>query len=87
MVANISILKPFGSGDVTDWFKRFKICSKANQYNDATKAVKLPMLLEGEVLAIWLGLCEEEQDDFSITKEKLIYTMNPNAFVSLVEFH
>ena len=57
------------------------------QWNDATKAVKLPMLLEGEALAIWLGLSEEEQDDFSIAKEKLINAMNPTAFVSLEEFH
>ena len=45
------------------------------------------MLLEGEALAIWLGLSEEEQDDFSIAKEKLINAMNPTAFVSLEEFH
>ena len=43
-----------------------------NQWNDATKAVKLPTLLEGEALAIWLGLSEEEQDDFVIAKEKLM---------------
>ena len=43
-----------------------------NQWNDATKAVKLPMLLEGEALAIWLGLSEEEQDNFIVAKEKLM---------------
>ena len=87
MAAHISIPKPFASGDATEWFKRFKICSKANQWNNATKAVKLPTLMEGEALAIWLGLSEEEQDDFSVTKEKLINAMNPTAFVSLEEFH
>ena len=60
-------------------FKRFEICSKANQWNDATKAVKLLTLLEGEALAIWLGLSEEEQDDFFVVKEKLINAMKLTA--------
>ena len=86
MAAHISIPKPFMSGDATEWFKRFEICSKTNQWIDVTKAVKLPMLLEGEALAIWLGLSEEEQDDFSVAKQKLINAINPTAFVSLEEF-
>ena len=86
LAAHINIPKLFVSGDATEWFKQFEICSKANQHND-TKAVKLPTLLEGEVLAIRLGLSEEEQDDFSIVKEKLINAMKPTAFVSLEDFH
>ena len=43
--------------------------------------------MEGEALAIWLRLSEEEQDDLSVTKEKLINAMNPTAFVSLKELH
>ena len=52
MAVYISIPKPFPSGDATKWFKRFEICSKANQWNNVKKAVKLPTLLEGEALAI-----------------------------------
>ena len=63
------------------------ICSKANHWNDARKAVKFPTLLEGEALAIWLRLSDEEQDDFSVAKEKLINAISPTAFVSLEEFH
>ena len=79
MAAHISIPKPFASGDASEWFKLFEICSKGNQWNDATKAVKLLMLLEGEPLAILLGLSEEEQDDFFVAKEKLINAMNLTA--------
>ena len=43
----------------------------------------MPTLLEGEALAIWLGLSVEEQDNFSVAKEKLINAMNPTAFVYL----
>ena len=28
------------SGDATEWFKQFEICSKANQQNDATKRAR-----------------------------------------------
>ena len=77
MAAHISIPKPFASGDATEWFKRFEICSKANQWNDTTKAVKLLTPLEGEAFAIWLGLSEEEQDDFSVAKEKLSNCNDP----------
>ena len=43
---HVSVPKPFASGDTTDWFQRFDICSKANGWNDAKKAVKMPTLLE-----------------------------------------
>ena len=48
------------SGDVNEWFKRFEICCKANGWTNATSALKLPTLLEGEALAIWLELSEEQ---------------------------
>ena len=58
---HISVPKPFASGDVTEWFQRFDICCKANGWNSETKALKLPTLLEGEALAVWLELTEEQQ--------------------------
>ena len=81
------IPKSFTSGDACEWFKRFEICSKANGWSDATKALKLPTLLEGEALAIWLELSEEEQSDYKSAKEKLTSKMMPMVFVSLDEFH
>ena len=50
MERHVSIPKPFSTGDITEWFQRFEICCKANGWNDETKAVKLPTLLEGEAL-------------------------------------
>ncbi len=41
----------FAEGDLTE----------LNDWNDETKAKKLPTLLEGEALAIWLELTEAEK--------------------------
>ena len=47
---HISIPKPFCMGDISEWFLKFEICCKANNWNDKTKSVKLHTLLEGEAL-------------------------------------
>ena len=66
---HISIPKKFSSGDADEWSSCFEICSKANDWNAATKATKLPTLLEGEALAVWLKLTEEDKEDYSKAKK------------------
>ena len=56
---HVSIPKSFCEGDAREWFQRFEICAAANQWDGAKKALKLPTLLEGEALAIWLELSTE----------------------------
>lgn len=84
---HISVPKPFASGDVNEWFKRYEICCKANGWNDATKALKLPTLLEGEALAVWLELSEEQQQSYATAKKELSIALMPMEFVSLDNFH
>ena len=49
---HISVPKPFLSGDVKDWFQLLEICGKGNGWDAAVNLKKLPMLLEGEALAV-----------------------------------
>ena len=84
---HISLPKTFANGDVSEWFKRFEICCAANEWNDATKALKLPTLLEGEALAVWLELTGETQENYSDAKKELIKKMAPQSFVSMSDFH
>ena len=83
---HISILKSFSEGNAREWFQWFEICCQANGWNDEVKALKLPTLLEGEALAVWLKLSQEEQKDIVTAKEKMIQKMAPMEFISLEKF-
>ena len=84
---HISIPKSFASRDANKWFSRYEICCKANGWNDATKTLKLPTLLEGEALTVWLELSEEQQGCYATAKEEICTALMPMEFVSLDEFH
>ncbi|KAL5493255.1 hypothetical protein EMCRGX_G014404 [Ephydatia muelleri] len=86
-VSHVSVPKVFASGDATEWFKRFDICSAANGWNDAAKAAKLPTLLDGEALAVWLELDEDVQKDYKGAKQKIVDVLMPTEFVTLDKFH
>jgi len=59
-----------------------------NTWNAETQAVKLPTLLEGEALAVWLEMNEEDpQADYKKAKEKLCKKLTPMECVSLDNFH
>ena len=53
---HISVSWPFESGNIIKWLNHFDICAKANGWDAALKAVKVPTLLESEALAVWLDL-------------------------------
>ena len=84
---HVSLPKPFASGDATEWFQRFELCCKANKWDAAAQALKLPTLLEGEALAIWLELKEDEQATYATAKKNIVKAMMPVVFVSMDEFH
>ena len=84
---HISLPTPFSSGDPVEWFRQFEICCRANDWDDETKAKKLPTLLEGEAVAVWFDLSTEEQGTYKTAKEKIVEQMAPARFVTLADFH
>ena len=84
VIGNVSLPKPFASGDASEWFTRFEICSNANEWSDDQKALKLPTLLEGEALAVWLKCSDTEKKNYGQAKAKIT---KPPEFVSLEQFH
>ena len=74
---HISLPQPFVHGDPNEWFKRFEICCRANAWDNAAQAAKLPTLLEGEALAMWLELEEAEQGNYDVAKNKIVKRIAP----------
>ena len=82
---HINLPSAFSEGDPTEWFQRFDICSTANDWDDTMKAKKLPTLLEGEALAIWLELSQDKQKDYGEAKKRIVSRMAPLKFISMDE--
>ena len=85
--SHCSVPKPFSSEDAAEWLQRFELCSAANGWQEETTAVKLPTLLEGEALAVWLDLNEDERKTYDVAKKRLIETLMPMGFTLLDRFH
>ena len=83
---HVSLPSVFAEENPTEWFQWFDICCAANEWENKTKAKKLPTLLKGEALAVWLELTPDEQKDFEVAKRKIIGRMGPLRFVSLDDF-
>lgn len=81
-----SLPSAFSEGNPTESFCRFDICCMASDWEDEMKAKKLPTLLEGEALAVWLELTPDEQE-YKMAKKKIIGRMGPVRFVLLNNFH
>ena len=50
-------------------------------------ALKLPSLLEGEALTIWLELSKEHQGDYAAPKKEISTAIMPMEFVRLDRFY
>lgn len=84
---HISLPQTFSAGDPTEWFGRYELCCTANAWDDDMKALKLPTLLEGEALAVWMDLSENQQKSYGDAKAAVLERMAPASFVSLDDFH
>ena len=85
-VTHISLPKTFDTERALEWFKRFEICCHANGWDNDKIALKLPTLLEGEALAVWLELMKEGQKNYNVTKKKIINAIKPMSLSSLDDF-
>jgi len=58
-----------------------------NEWSNETKLLKLPTLLEGEALVVWLELSTKSTADYAMAKKSLFSKMVPTEFISIEEFH
>ena len=61
---HVSLPKAFSGGDWNEWLLRFDICAEANGWKNDVRVVKLPTLLEGEALAVFTEIGENERKDY-----------------------
>ena len=86
MNKHISLPRQFLDGEPKEWFQKYEICCDTNEWEDDTKAKKLPTLLEGKALAIWSDLTTEEKENYVTSKAKIIAGMALMRYVSLDDF-
>ena len=75
------ILKPFSSkDDVVAWLKKFRLVARLQHVGDA--ASLLPLYLEGDALALYMEMKEEDQKDISLIEAWLKEAFTDGAFMA-----
>ena len=75
------ILKPFsGEGDVVAWLKKVRLVARLQHVDDV--ASLLSLYLEGDALALYMEMKEEDQKDFSLIEAQLKETFMDGAFTT-----
>ena len=76
-----NILKPFsGEGDVVAWLKKVRLVARLQHVDDVTSL--LPLYLEGDALALYMEMKEEDQKDISLIKARLKKAFMDGAFTA-----
>ena len=76
------ILKPFsGKGDMVVWLlKKVRLVARLQHVNDV--ASLLPLYLEGDALALYMEMKEEDQKDISLIKARLREAFTDGTFTA-----
>lgn len=75
----MDMIKPFtGEGDVVSWLMKISLVAKLQKISDLASFI--PLYLEGDALALYLELSEEDQLSAEKIKEKLKTAFTDDAF-------
>ena len=75
----MDMIKPFtGEGDVVSWLKKVTLVAKLQKITDVASFI--PLYLEGDALALYLELSEEDQESAVKIQEKLKVAFTDDAF-------
>ncbi|CAE1293201.1 CNBP [Acanthosepion pharaonis] len=73
------IIKPFsGQGDVVAWLKKVRLMARLQQVDDV--ASLLPLYLEGDALALYMEMEEEDQGNIDLIEARLKQAFTDDAF-------
>ena len=71
--------EPLEDEDAKSWFRRFNVCTAANEWNAAKKLVRLPTLLRGRAWTIYESSGETENESYNALKGAIISRLNPDT--------
>ena len=75
------MIKPFtGEGDVVSWLKKVTLVAKLQKISDIASFI--PLYLEGNALALYLELSDEDQADAETIQKKLKTAFADDAFAA-----
>ena len=83
MASKISadMIKPFnGSSDITAWLAKAKLVAELKNIKDLSKFI--PLFLEGDALALYLQLDENERSNYHNIEERLLEAFTDGPFVA-----
>ena len=70
----ISLPEMLHGEDARSWFRRFEVCTAANEWDKGKKLKRVPMLLKGRAWA----LMEAETDTYAHLKAVLLEQLSPD---------
>lgn len=77
----MDMIKPFtGEGDVVSWLKKVNLVAKLQKISDLASFI--PLYLEGDALALYLELSDEDQESAEKIQEKLKVAFSDDAFTA-----
>ena len=75
----LALPEPLKDEDARSWFKRFEVCSAADDWNDQKKLLRLPTLLRGRAWAIFDSLPDASTDSYANLKAALLERLSPDT--------
>ena len=79
-IANsICLPEPLQHDDARLWFKRFKLCAAANEWDATKQLLRLPTLLKGRSWEIYESLGDENKDTYAQLKKAILDRLNPDT--------
>ena len=81
MSDKLSLSNVFSDGDVHNGCERYKLCFKANGWNESAQLPRLPTLLAGRAFSVYerLELTEYQRKSFGEMKKEFLKIMEPDT--------
>ena len=75
------MIKPFnGEGDFVSWLQKVKLVAKLSKVTELHNFI--PLYLEGDALAVYMGMSEKNQEDAAKIEERLTEAFTDGPFVA-----